>query len=127
MARLKRTSAVIDTARQRLAGLKTIDPNFDYGPGFTPKEIEDEIKDAQDTLDEYNGILSQADEVLNRYDNKERGLGKKNTRVLAIIAGRFGLDSTEYEQVGGTRTSERKKPKPKGSGGTGTPGTPPQP
>ena len=134
MARLKRTSAVIETARHRFAGLKSIDPEFDFGPGFTRAEIEAEIKDTQDTLDEYNGILSQADEVLNRYESKEGVLQTKNARVLAMVAARFGTDSSEYEQCGGTRTSERKKPKrnPKGSGGTGgasgTGGsTPPQP
>jgi hypothetical protein len=123
MARLKRTSPVIDTARQRLAGLKSIDPNFDFGPGFTRAEIEAEIKDTQDTLDEYNGILSQADEVKNRYEAKETGLQTKSARVLALIGARFGLDSSEYEQCGGTRTSDRKRtsrtPKPPtGTGGS---------
>jgi hypothetical protein len=31
-------------------------------------------------------------------------------RVRAGFKGYFGADSSEYEQVGGTRTSERKKP-----------------
>jgi hypothetical protein len=37
------------------------------------------------------------------------------TRALSGIRGYFGPDSDEYEQAGGTRTSERKKPvrKPK--------------
>jgi hypothetical protein len=124
MARLKRTSAVIETARHRFAGLKSIDENFDFGPGFKRKDVEDEIKDAQDTLDEYNGILSTADEVKNRYDSKERELQTKNARILSMVAARFGTDSSEYEQCGGTRTSERKKPTRKGKGSRGTSGAP---
>lgn len=129
MARLKRTSTVLDTTRHRLAGLKSIDPNFDFGPGFTRAEIEAELKDAEDTLDEYNGILSKADEVKNRYEAKERGIQNKNARILSMVAARFGTDSSEYEQCGGTRTSDRKKPSRKkgsgdgDSGGTGSGGT----
>jgi hypothetical protein len=124
MARLKRTSPVIETARHRLGGLKTIDPEFDFGPGFTRAEVEAEIKDCEDTLEEYNMILAQADDVKNRYEAKEKAQQTKNARLLSMIAARFGTDSSEYEICGGTRTSERKKPKRRGgSGGTGSGGT----
>jgi hypothetical protein len=119
MARLKRTSTVLETARHRLAGLKTVDPEFNFGPGFTRAEVEAEIKDVEDTLDEYNSILSQADEVKNRYEAKEKAQQTKNARLLSMIAARFGTDSSEYEICGGTRTSERKKPSRKGGGATG--------
>ncbi len=129
MARLKRRSPVIETARHRLAGLKTINEDFDFGPGFTRAEIEAEIKDCEDTLEEYNTILSRADEVKNRYEAKEKGQQAKNARILLMVAARFGTDSSEYEICGGTRTSERKKPKRRkrsddgDSGGTGSGGT----
>jgi len=131
MARLKRTSTVIETALHRLAGLKTIDPEFNFGPGFTRAEVEAEIKDVADTLDEYNTILSRADEVKNRYEAKEKAQQTKNARLLSMIAARFGTDSSEYEICGGTRTSERKKPSRKKGSGDGDSGgtggsTPPQ-
>ena len=41
--------------------------------------------------------------------------------MLAAVGAKYGTDSSEYEMVGGTRLSERKKPKAKGSGGTAPP------
>jgi hypothetical protein len=32
------------------------------------------------------------------------------TRLRSVVKGFYGPDSTEYEQVGGTRTSDRKRP-----------------
>ena len=43
-----------------------------------------------------------------------------NKRVLSAVEAHFGPDSSEYEAVGGTRLSERKRPTPKAPGG-GTP------
>jgi hypothetical protein len=41
-------------------------------------------------------------------------------RMLAAIGARYGTDSSEYEMVGGTRTSERKR-SPRKAGGSSTP------
>ena len=52
---------------------------------------------------ELNGLIDDRDDaalVLSGY----------NTRALSAIRGIFGPDSAEYDQAGGTRTSERKKP-----------------
>jgi len=44
------------------------------------------------------------------------------TRVRSSARGAFGADSDQYESVGGTRTSDRKRPtrKPKPGGATAT-------
>jgi hypothetical protein len=63
-------------------------------------DLNTQIEDARNTL---SGLLNQRDDaalVLN-------GL---NTRALSAIRGIFGPDSTEYDQAGGTRSSERKTP-----------------
>jgi hypothetical protein len=83
MARAKRKSSVLDTARQRLAGLKKI-TDSDFGTGMNPID--------------YGG------------------------EVDALTEARFGSDSNEYEMVGGTRRSERKKPSKK-KPGDGSPPT----
>ena len=42
---------------------------------------------------------------------KDQGkLDELTTRMLAGVAAKYGKDSREYEQAGGTRTSERKTP-----------------
>lgn len=117
MARSKRTSSILDSAHQRLAGLKSISPLPDYGPSLKLTEYEADIKALTDKLDSHNGLLSAADQSQNELEALEKALGDKNVRVLAATKAQYGPDSTEYEQVGGTRRSDRKrsaskKPKP---------------
>jgi len=50
----------------------------------------------------------------NELDTVEAGVREKNVRILSAAEAHFGPDSSEYEQAGGTRRSERKRPGPKG-------------
>ena len=124
MARQRRTSAVLETARQRLAGLKKINPAPDFGGNLNAAGGQAVVTDLTDELDSYNQNNAALDEQQNVVDTKEDGAGDWNKRVLSAVGAKYGTDSSEYEMVGGTRTSERKKPKAKGPGG-GTP--PPKP
>lgn len=120
MARTKRTSSILDTAKRRLAGLKSITPEPNFGTTLTPASFEADMKAVNDKLDTYNQELSSIDQTLNELQSLEKVLADKNTRILAATKATYGPDSSEYEQVGGTRTSERKRPGPrKTSKGTG--------
>jgi len=121
MARTKRTSAVSEAAKLRLAGLQSIDPLLDLGGGLTVASFKADIEDVDGELNTYNTMLSDVDQVSNRLDTKEDKLNDKSTRMLAAVGAHFGKDSDEYEKAGGTRTSERKKSGPKGKSGGGTP------
>jgi DNA repair ATPase RecN len=121
MARTKRTSTVLETARQRLAGLKSITPAPNFGATLTLVSYEADIQAVNDKLDSYNEQLSSLDQSQNELDSLELALREKNTRILSAAEAHYGPDSTEYEQAGGTRRSERKRPGPKG------PRTPPPP
>jgi hypothetical protein len=121
MARAKRTSSVLETARQRLAGLKSITPPPDFGTGLALAGYETDIKNLSDKLDDYNEKLSTLDQLQNDLESSEADLRVKNTRILSAAEAQFGPDSSEYEQAGGTRRSDRKRPGPKG------PRTPSQP
>lgn len=113
MARSKKTSLVLETARQRLAGLKSITPVPDYGPTLAMAEYEREIDSLTAKLDSYNERLSSLDQSLNEFESDESALREKNRRMLAATEAHYGPDSSEYEQAGGTRTSDRKSPKRK--------------
>ena len=52
----------------------------------------------------------ELDGLLDNRDDSAALLNSYNTRALSAIRGIFGPDSIEYDQAGGTRTSERKKP-----------------
>jgi len=116
MARAKRNSTILETARQRLAGLKKIGtPTPDFGPSLTVLSYENEVKAFSDDQDGYNGDVAALDDKQNRLNSRERNLSDLNQRILAGVRAQYGPDSSEFELVGGVRRSERKKPvrKPK--------------
>jgi len=110
MSRKKRTSKVLEIARQRLAGLKQISPKAELGTKITAEIFETAVNDLTEELDAYNGELAQLDERSNRLDANEQDLADLSQRVVAAVKGQYGPDSNEYEQVGGTRRSDRKRP-----------------
>ena len=123
MARSRRGSSVLDMARQRLAGLKAITPAPDLGPALSLATFEQEVTAFSTSLDTYNEKLAGLDEMQNSLEASENSLRDKNKRILSAVEAQYGPDSSEYEQAGGTRTSERKRP----TGRPPTQTTPPTP
>jgi hypothetical protein len=121
MARSRRTSQVLEAARQRLAGLKSIAPPPTFGPNITLNGYEATIGQFDQKLRSYNEAVAALDDLQNGVEADEDNLREMNKRILSAVEAQYGPDSSEYEQAGGTRTSERKKPTPK------TPGGPPPP
>jgi len=109
MARRKRTSKVLDVARQRLAGLRQINPKPELGTNLSDEIYEAEVNGFITEQDAYNGELALLDERTNRLDVREQKLSDLNQRILAAVKGQYGPDSNEFEQVGGTRRSDRKR------------------
>ena len=110
MARLKRGSNVLETARQRLSGLKSISPKPNFGPSLDLEQYEQEINSYSASLDKYNETLTLLDNLQNDLETAETNLREKNKRMLAATGALYGPDSNEYETAGGTRASERKRP-----------------
>jgi hypothetical protein len=109
MARLKRSSTVLETARQRLAGLKSITPLPNFGPALDLDQYEQEITAHAASLDKYNDTLSLLDRLQNDLEASEAQLHDKNKRMLSATRAHYGDNSNEYETVGGTRASDRKR------------------
>jgi hypothetical protein len=109
MARLKRSSTVLEIARQRLAGLKSITPKPNFGPALDLDQYEQDINTLSANLDKYNETLSLLDQLQNNFEAGEARLRDKNKRILAATGALYGDDSNEYETAGGTRTSDRKR------------------
>ncbi|MGB7924174.1 MAG: hypothetical protein WCF57_13105 [Pyrinomonadaceae bacterium] len=107
MARLKRNSTVLETARQRLAGIRSITPPANFGPNLQLTDYEQEINAFSAKVDQYNGMLSTLDSLQNEVDAAERELRIKNTRMLSAAEAQYGPDSSQYEQAGGKRRSDR--------------------
>ncbi len=105
---------MLETARQRLAGLKSITPLPDFGSSLALTGYEADITALSSKLDEYNEMLSALDRLQNDLEIMEAALREKNTRILSAAEAHYSPDSSEYEQAGGTRRSHRKRPGPKG-------------
>ena len=109
MARQKKLSDVIEKASQRLNALRSIDPALDLGGGLTLSAFESKVGSARAALDAYNSLLVQVDAAYNQFLDSEEAVNEASQRMLAGVGARFGKDSDQYEQAGGTRSSERKK------------------
>ena len=116
MARLKRSSNVLETARQRLSGLQSITAKPDFGPALDIDQYEQDINALSTSLDKYNQTVSLLDQMQNELEADEAKLNDKSKRMLAATGAQYGPDSSQYEQVGGTRLSERKRPTKKKPG-----------
>jgi hypothetical protein len=124
MARRKRTSTIVETARHRLAGYKTLKPSPDFGGDLTVAAFEADIQACSDELDGYNQDVVALDERQIKLDNREKVLRDKNRRILAAAEAKFGSNSAEHEALGGTRESERKRPVRRSAGKSRSPSTP---
>ncbi len=113
----KEKSGAVDVAQTRLAAMKEIDNKkgrtIEYGDtdnSCTAVTLAAKIKAVTDDIETYNGLLSQADALGNAIEAGEKGLSEDAARVLLGAQSKFGRDSNEVEQLGGTRQSERAKP-----------------
>ena len=59
---------------------------------------------------EIHDLRDQLTGLLDRRNDQAKALNKMVVRVRGAIKSNFGDDSPEYEQAGGTRSSEYKKP-----------------
>ena len=85
MPRLKRGSTVLETARQRLSGLKSITPLPNFGPALDLEQYEEETDAFSENLGRYNDTIALLDRLANDLDTAEARLREKNRRMLAAI------------------------------------------
>jgi hypothetical protein len=110
MGRTKRSSPALEKASIRMAACKSIDANFDFGNDVTQASYQSAIDDAKNAVDDYNTTLSTVDDKLNTLQDKEFTLRNWNERVLTAVAAKYSKYSSQYEQAGGVRHSDRKSP-----------------
>ncbi len=121
----KGKSAIVSKAENRLNGMQVVEANqgkpINYGNDEVPLNaaaMSAQIELVESKRADYNKVLKTADEKSNEYYIAEKMLNEMCTKVLSGAVSKFGDDSVEYEQLGGTRKSDRKKAvkKPAASG-----------
>ena len=99
----------VDQAKDVVQGWKTFDATFKVGD-LTCAALESEVNDALSLQDQIDALEKQLTDLRNQRDTKAATIWEKVKRVRSTVKGLFGDNSSQYELVGGTRLSERKKP-----------------
>src|SRR5437764_14330656 len=99
MARTKRKSPVLQTARERLAGLKKFRTEPDFGAALTVAAYKTEINGYATDEDSYNQDLAAFDDKQNRLGARQNGLNDLNRRWFGATKPQVGSGSRESELV----------------------------
>ncbi|NJL37384.1 MAG: hypothetical protein HC899_12025 [Leptolyngbyaceae cyanobacterium SM1_4_3] len=101
MARLKRSSPVLDKALRRMAGMRSLHHKLKLANGLNLTEYDARIQALQTKLLNYNTMLSQLDEVAGQIALLEQDLSNYSEKMLLGVAAQYGKSSLEYMQAGG--------------------------
>lgn len=113
MARKAKTDRELQPGKARLAKSKSIDPDLKLSEDVSVAILEATIDQAQNALEDYNQTVASLAPKDNLYKSLVKKVNDLSERMLDGVGLRYGKDSNEYEMAGGTRKSERKKPKRK--------------
>ncbi|HEX8457798.1 MAG TPA: hypothetical protein VF656_10915 [Pyrinomonadaceae bacterium] len=95
-------------------------PTFALGE-ITLAKLQSKLKDLRQKREQAETLPTQLTALSNDLNAQMAELTTINTRARSGFRAVYGPDSTQYEQAGGTRASERKRPskkKPAPSSGT---------
>lgn len=101
MARLKRSSPVLNKALHRMAGMRSLHHKLKLGNGLNLTEYDARIQALQAQLLHYNTMLSQLDEIAGQIALLEQDLSNYSEKMLLGVAAQYGKSSLEYMQAGG--------------------------
>jgi hypothetical protein len=87
-------------------------PDFSLG-ATTLKMLQEEVDALRQAGTRVDDARTALTALINEANAKRAGVAKLVTRGRSAIRGAYGPDSSQYEQVGGTRESDRKPAKRK--------------
>ena len=99
---------VLAQAAEVLAACKQIDPSMKAGV-LTQAAFADELAQTQAIQAQLHALELQMTDLRNKRDQQLIRMWDVVKRTRATVKGVYGDDSSEYELVGGTRVSERKR------------------
>ena len=76
-------------------------------------DVETKITALETAVSEVDALNAEKTRLINVKGEQSEALSDYIVRVRSAVKGIFGPDSSEYEMLGGKRSSERKKPKKK--------------
>lgn len=112
MPQRKRNSIALTKAERRMEGIQTINPQLDFGNGFSIATYNTMVSELREKLAVYNQARTMVDKAQNALVDAERALNNYSEHMLLSVASRYGKNSYEYGMAGGTRKSDRKRVRP---------------
>ncbi|QKQ75511.1 hypothetical protein [Nostoc sp. TCL240-02] len=109
MARLKRSSLVLDKATLRISGMRSISETLEFSDSLNLAEYEKRIQTLQTKLSSYNTMLSTLDEAVGQIELLEQDLRSYSEKMLMSVATRYGKNSLQYMQAGGKPRKSSKR------------------
>src|SRR6266496_3435634 len=100
---------ILAQASDILVACRQIDPEMRAGP-LTQAALSDALAQARDIQSQIAALELQLTDLRNCRDDRLAQLWDTLKRVRASVKGAYGDDSTQYELVGGTRRSDRRRP-----------------
>lgn len=97
---------------EQIARVWADNPSFTLGDVTLP-QLQAMLDDLRNLRKQTEDLRTQLTALLNDTNAKSRAVTTVVTRARSGFRATFGPDSTQYEEAGGTRTSERKRPKRK--------------
>lgn len=97
---------------EQIARVWTENPTFSLGE-ITLAGLQTKIKDTQEKRNQVETLRTQLTALTNDLKVQINELASITTRARSGFRAVYGPDSTQYEQAGGTRASERKRPSKK--------------
>lgn len=114
----KYSTEVVLTECERIARVWTENPSFTLGE-VTLEGLEAKIAVVRQKRERLEALRMEETAITNELGTLTSELAKIRTRALSGLRATYGPNSTQYEQGGGTRQSEKRKPSRKGGTGTG--------
>lgn len=108
MPKGKSMDTVLSEAEQ-IARVWADNPTFAMGD-VTLAQFQAMITDLRAQNNKTEDLRTQLTAAINDSNSKALAVGTITTRARSGFRAFFGPDSSQYEQAGGTRTSERKRP-----------------
>jgi hypothetical protein len=116
MARKVSIDLVLEDA-ERILRVWAENPTFSLGE-LTQAKFQALVDDLRNKRNQTEALRTQLTALVNETNDLGLSLSDAVTRAMSGIRAVYGPDSSQYEQAGGTRRSERKRPvarKPKSS------------
>ena len=94
---------------ERILRVWAENPTFSLGE-LTQVKFQALLDELRDKRNQMETVRTQLTALVNETNEKGSNLSDAVTRALSGVRAVFGPDSSQYEQAGGTRRSERKRP-----------------